>query len=117
MTIESLLFDALKNLVSSRVYPEVAPDKCPRPYIVYQQVGGASTNFMDPTLPSQKNARMQISVWHDTRIDASALGRAVEDTLRVVTALQPTVLGALKAAYDSETKLYGTHQDFSLWHS
>lgn len=115
MTTESLIFDALKGLVSDRVYPDQAPDKCAKPYIVYQQVGGIGVNFLDPTIPSKKNARMQLSVWGSSRESVVALARSVEDALRAVTTLQPTVLSAPIADYDSQTKLYGTHQDFSVW--
>ena len=40
MTTESTLFDTLKSLVSSRVYPDIAPAGTTVPYITYQQIGG-----------------------------------------------------------------------------
>lgn len=115
MSLESEIFDALKGFVANRVYPDVAPELATRPYITYQAVGGAGLNFVDPTVPSKKNARMQINVWADTRGAASTLARQVEDALRVVTSLQTTVLGAAVSVYEPETKLKGTHQDFSFW--
>ena len=62
MTVESMLFDALKGLVSNRVFPDIAPDLTPRPYITYQQVGGVAVNFLDPTIPSKANGRIQVNV-------------------------------------------------------
>jgi hypothetical protein len=115
LSLESDLFDALKGLVGNRVYPDVAPQGVARPYIVYQQVGGRAVNFVDPTVPSKKNARIQVAAWADTRAAASALGRQIEDTLRAAAALQITVLGAPVATYDEETKFRGTRQDFSAW--
>jgi hypothetical protein len=82
LSLESDLFDALKGLVGNRVYPDIAPQAVARPYIVYQQVGGRGVNFVDPTVPSKKNARIQVAAWADTRAAASALGRQIEDTLR-----------------------------------
>ncbi|MGK5049756.1 DUF3168 domain-containing protein [Janthinobacterium sp. GB4P2] len=115
MSIETALFAALRSLVADRVYPDVAPENAPRPYITYQQVGGEAVNFVENTIPTKKNSRMQINVWADTRLQATALGGAVEDALRTIISLQPTVLGAAIATYDDETKLRGTMQDFSLW--
>ena len=113
MSLETSIFGALSALVGGRVYPDVAPDDTPTPYITYQQVGGRSVSFVDSTAPNKKNARVQINVWAATRTAASDLGRTVEDTLR--TALRATALGALVATYDPETRLRGTRQDFSIW--
>lgn len=115
MTIESSIFDALKGLVSNRVYPDVAPEQATRPYITYQQVGGGAVNFVDPTIPSQKNARIQVNVWGDTRLQVAAIAASIENTLRAVTSLKTSVLGAPVAIYEPETKLRGTRQDFSVW--
>lgn len=115
MTIETDIFDAIKTLAANRVYPDAAPELVARPYVVYQQVGGKPVNFLDPTVPSKKNGNFQISVWADTRMAAAALSRQIEDALRVVPALQATVLTAPVAIYEPETKLHGTHQRFSFW--
>lgn len=117
MSVESIIYEALRALVNDRVYPDVAPEETPRPYITYQQVGGNSVNFVDPTIPSKKNGRWQINLWSDSRLEAAALSRIVEDTLRATVELQTTVLGAPIARYDEETKLRGTMQDFSFWFS
>lgn len=115
MSIESLLFSALKGLVGNRCYPDVAPDKTQRPYITYQQVGGQAINFVDGSDPGKRNARMQVNVWADSRAQASALAQQVESALRA-SALQTTVLGAAVATYEPETCLRGARQDFSLWY-
>jgi len=115
MSLESSIFDALKSLVSNRVYPDVAPENAVRPYITYQQVGGEGVNFVDSTTPSLKNARMQINVWADTRAAAATLAGQVETAIRNTTAIHPKILGAPVAMFDLETKLRGTRQDFSVW--
>lgn len=115
MSVETVLFDTLKTLVSNRVYPDVAPDLTARPYITYQQVGGQGVNFIDPTVPSKKNARFQVNVWADTRSAAATLAGQIEGALRAAASLQTTVLGALVASYESDTKLRSTRQDFSFW--
>lgn len=115
MSAESAIFSALSSLVSNRVYPDLAPDGVARPYIVYQQIGGSAVQFVDVTVPSKKNSRIQVSVWGDTRAQVSALAVQVEDTLRGVATLQTVVLGAPVAVYEADTKLRGSQQDFSIW--
>jgi hypothetical protein len=115
MTIEAQVFEALRQLVGGRVYPDLAPAGVARPYIVYQQVGGDVVNFLDLTIPSKRNSRMQLCAWADARNEASALIEQAEMAMRAVTALQATPLGAPVATYDEETELRGARQDFSLW--
>ena len=116
MSVESLIFDTLKTLVSSRVYPLIAPQEVTAlPRITYQQVGGQGINFLEAANPSMKNGRFQINCWGATSLQVAALSRQVEDALRSEVYLQTTVLGAPVAEYEPETRLYGTRQDFSFW--
>lgn len=55
-----------------------------------------------------------LAPWY-TRLQATAMAGTVEDVLRTLIALHPTVLGTAIATYDDETKLRGTLQYFSLW--
>ena len=114
MSVESLIFDTLKGLVASCVYPDVAPALSAKPYVTYQQVGGVPVNFLDPTVPGKKRSRFQINVWGDTRSEVSALAGQVEDALRAVVALQTAIEGAPIATYEPDTKLRGSMQDFSF---
>jgi len=116
VSVESLIFDTLASLVSNRVYPDVAPQGVTAlPRITYQQVGGKPVGFLEATPPSKKNGRFQVNVWGATRLQVAALSRQVEDALVTAAALNTTVLGGVVAAYEPDTKLYGTRQDFSFW--
>lgn len=119
MSVETLIYSALKNLASNRVYRDIAPPTVTAlPRITFQQVGGEAINFLDAaTVPSKKHARFQVNCWDDRRDDAMALAREVEDTLRAVSALHTTVLGAAVAVYEEDTRLYGAMQDFSFWYA
>ena len=114
MTVESVIFDSLKGLVSNRVYPDLAPTMPTKPYVTYQQVGGQAVNFLDTTVPGKKRSRFQVNVWGDTRSQVSALAGQVEDALRAVVALQTVIEGAPIATYEPDTKLRGSMQDFSF---
>jgi hypothetical protein len=115
VTVETDISTVLKALVSNRAYADVAPANAQRPYITFQQVGGRALNFVGTAAPSLKNGRFQVNGWADTRLDAAALSRQIEDAMRAASGLHTTVLGAPVATYDPETKLYGTRQDYSCW--
>lgn len=117
MSLESDIVAALTSLVGGRVFPEVAPYSTAKPYIIYQQVGGAAENFLEAAVVGKKNARIQISCWTLTRLSANSLARQAEDAL-VVSSLKAYVLGALNADLENDVEpwLYGTHQDFSVWY-
>lgn len=114
MTVEVDLYNTLQSLVGGRVYPDVAPENTEKPYITYQQVGGESNNFLDATISSKKNGRFQINLWATSRIAAADLSRQIEDTL-LTSALYAMAMGAPTATYETDTKLYGTRQFFSIW--
>lgn len=116
MSLEALIFDALKGIVDNRVYPDVAPEKVGRPYIVYQEVGGVAVNYTEAAVPDKQNARVQISVWAETKLTASDIGKQAEDALRLFLSLQTRVLTARRSRYDTETKLRGCMQDFDFWY-
>lgn len=108
------LVNVLKPLVSNRVYPDTADLNTQTPFILYQQVGGLSVNYMESQPTDKKNARIQISAWCDTRAQAMNLIRDIENTL-ALTPIHATVLGAAIATYDDTTKMRGAIQDFSVW--
>lgn len=117
MSLESDIVAALTSLVSGRVFPDVAPYITARPYITYQQVGGAAENFLESTLVGKRNARIQINCWADTRATANTIARSAESAL-VLSGLKTTVLGAFISVHEEDTDppRYGTQQDFSTWY-
>lgn len=115
MSFNTEIFDALKGLVGNRVFPKRAPELTPLPYIIYQRAGGQPVNFVDPTLPSKRNARYQVNVWAKTTEEADQLSRQVENILRLRLTLQTSVLGEPVDVSEDDTKLNGTMQDFSFW--
>lgn len=115
---ETIVFGALKALVPNgdgtfRVYPDVAPAGALRPYITYQAVGGQSPNYLSSTVDLQ-NARMQLNVWADTRAAATTLMQSVIPAL-TGPGIKAVTIGAPVSSYESDTKLYGSRSDFSIW--
>lgn len=115
MTVEADLHTLLDGMAAGGAYPDVADDNPVVPYIVYQQISGEPLAFLERALPSKKNGRFQIAVWATTRKDAAAIALQIENAMLLTTAFQVEVIGGPTAAYDDETKLRGTRQDFGIW--
>lgn len=119
MSVETIIFTALKDLVNRRVYRDIAPQTITTlPRITFTQVGGEAVNFLDGGKPSKKNARIQINCWGEQRDAVMALARQVEDIMRALTSVNVSVVGAASAIYEpDDPKLYGSMQDFSIWYN
>ena len=115
MSAEPILVSLLSPLVSGRVYLDVAPSGALLPRIVMQQVGGQSISFVDGTLPSKENGRMQIVCWASTRLAAINLAKQVEAAIVAAPACQASPIGARISGYEQDTNLFSSHQDFSIW--
>ena len=115
MSYENTLLDLIGPLLGQRFYPDVPPDPATYPCGVYQQVGGQGLWFSERTMPSHKHARVQITIWADTRQEANQLIRQIED-LTCTLANAETYGGAI-CAYEETTKKFRARQDFGLWHS
>lgn len=116
MSFEADLVSALGALCDGRCYPDLAPINAARPYITYQQVGGDVVAFLEGGPSTKRNGRVQVNVWHDTRLGANTLMRQVEDTLQS-SPWYGEPIGALIARYDEQALCRGAQQDFSLWWS
>ena len=86
MTIETDLYDTLSNdagvtaLVSTRIYPQIAPESASLPYITYEVVSGERFSTI-PGVGDAKRKRIQINNHDNTAAAARALAVAVEAAL------------------------------------
>jgi hypothetical protein len=115
VSAEATLYTLLSGLAAGRVFPDVAPEGAALPRVVFQQVGGQGLSFLDGTMPSKENGRMQIACWATTRAAAIALAKQVEAAVCGSVALQAIPLGARASDFEQDTNLYACRQDFSVW--
>lgn len=115
MTVEADIYNALKALVSNRVFPDVAPTSTTKPFITYSQVGGEAWGYLERVVPDKQHGRFQVNVWADTRASASALMLQVENALVTCTAFQCSAVSAPSSDYDHDMLTYGSMQDFSIF--
>lgn len=118
MTLEATLNTALSSLVDDRVYADDtdgAPVPLVYPLILYQQIGGKAYEYADQSLPGYDHARVQVTVWAKTRVEAAALARQVRQA--ILGAFNPAeTYGAATALTQQELHLRGTRQDFGIWY-
>lgn len=114
MSMEGDLDLTLKDLVSDRVYPDLAPLGTAMPYITWQGAGGKSLRFLDNTPGDKRNTRVQINTWAATRTQANLLARQIEDALCATALFIASPDGEPVNDYDAETKSYGAMQDFLI---
>lgn len=114
MTIEAKLYAVLSPLFGGRVFPDFAPAGTAKPYCTYQQVGGTPVEFMEGAVASKDNARMQVNVWSNSRLEAMNKMREVRAKL-VAPPILATTQGAAVAEFDETNQLRGARQDFSIW--
>lgn len=114
-TVEENIATVVGALCSSRVYPDAAPFGVERPYAEYQQVGGESITFFSREIPSKKNGRFSISSWADTRMQAAALARSIEDAIVSSNLFDAEPIGGPISQYEHDLGLFGMTQDFSIF--
>lgn len=115
MSLPSDVYACLKGLCDGRVYPDVTPETPVFPLIVYQQVGGSAYEYLDQSLPQRDHARVQVLVWSRTRAEADAIARQVRQAI-LATDWPAQTMGAPISIYQDGTDLYGSRQDFGVWH-
>jgi hypothetical protein len=94
-------------LVSTRVYPVVAPQGTTLPYVVYQRISSGREYALDGYC-GLENSRMQVDVYADTEKEAWAVADAVTTAMRgsttfAVSGDDPKVLeegGAFRVSND-----------------
>jgi hypothetical protein len=101
--------------VCPRTFPDFAPTTTTRPYVTYQQIGGAAVNFVDRLVPNKRNARMQVNVWANSRLDATTTMQAIEDAIRMSTVFQGEPESAPMTSFDADFPVYSAAQDFTIW--
>lgn len=117
MSLETELMARIQSLCPN-VNPVVAGYDTPRPYVVWQHVGGTPVQAYDGTLADRRNALIQITTWASTTKQAYELARSIAQALCVPSATWAgSPMGEPVDAYDDAAELCGAVQTFSAWGS
>lgn len=115
MSFEEDVTALLNPLVAGQVFWDFTPDNYDYPFILLYQRGGRGYWYVDKTIPSHKNAKLDIEVWAKTKEAAARIIREVESAFAGST-MVVTPLGAFGSMSDPVQKLHGSQQDFSVWY-
>jgi hypothetical protein len=101
----------VSSLVSSRIYPCVAPQDAPLPYIVYQRVTSGRVYDLDG-YAHLENVRMQIDCYAETSVEAWNIADAVADAMRGSGSFS---VGGDDPMEMSEDGAFRVSCDYSIW--
>jgi Protein of unknown function (DUF3168) len=118
INIETQLQAVLQTLCP-RVYPDVAPDDVATPYVVWHMYGGQAVAYVNGSQAARRNAYVQVNVWGASRGECNSLSLDIAKTLTDDAAtpngMAAVAISELMGAFDKDTELRGSMQDFSLW--
>lgn len=114
MSIEADLVALIKPLCA-RVASDFAPYGTQRPFVVYQVIGGRNLRWLDGSAPDKRHHYVQLSVWAETRPDASALAADIEQALCAAATVTASPQAEPTHLAEEDLGLYGCQQDFSIY--
>jgi hypothetical protein len=112
----------VSNLIGSRIYPNIVPQKAPMPAITYQQISGPRLHDMQGAVGLAK-ARYQINCWAVSYAGAKELAEAVrltldgyssEGTIAVIHLNNEGDMPEMEPGADVLSR-YGKRLDFIVW--
>ncbi len=122
MNIETIIPALLNSLVGDRVWQDATPDNLPRDannrildFIIWTLVGGQDAEYVDQTMGTHANARVQIQVVSASGLQAATLIRQARDRL-LASDYTVGVYGSPVGTYDAARKLRGRMQQFGIWY-
>ena len=114
--IQQQLFTLLSGSTEAgaRVFPLIAPDGVPRPYIVYQRVAAVTENVLSGDA-GLTNTRIQIDTFGDTYAQAQTVAAAIIALMDGWSVQNVNLMS--QDFFEPDTKLHRCSMDFSIWHS
>ena len=115
MSIQEQLETLLSSACGVGVFPIVAPQNEPYPYITYQRVISTNENVMDGNgNPPINQCRMQIDVWSKSYSQSQSLTDKVTSAM-LGWSIQNIQLSS-RDMYEAEVKIYRMSMDYSIWY-
>lgn len=104
----------LTALVEDRIYHEVAPQGCAKPYVVHQVVSDVPVNSTDG-YSDLTTARVQVDCYAKTGLQAKAVADEVNEVLGAVVEVGFSSYRAdRRGGYEDETELHRVSMDFLM---
>jgi hypothetical protein len=110
--IEQSIFDALKGLVSNKVYPLVMPQKASLPAIVYSRIANNPQNVLEGGATLDQ-IRFQVDTYATTFFAARLLAAQVRSAME--GAGFKATLQTEQDFFELEVNYYRISQDYYVW--
>jgi len=112
MAIEGDIKTLFGALVSGRCYPVTPPEKCAKPYIIFQVISNVPDVSLDgPTGLSRR--RVQVDVYGTTYDAVKILEQQIFAAMEAATFTNVPLMS--RDGYERETKTNRVSMDFSIW--
>lgn len=114
-------FSALTSLVSTRIYPGIAPQNTAIPYVTYQQISNESISAMGADTGLER-PRFQVDSWSTSPLEADNVAIQVKSALQRYegtlegTTIQVIFLENDVDIYDHEAGIHHVSTDFEINH-
>lgn len=113
----------ITNIVSTRIYPMILPQKPTYPAITYSDDDSNYTESFDGQTDHVQST-FQLDAWAKTYAGATTLGAAISTALKNtsgafggITIQRCTVLSGPIMAYEDSVEAYRQTYIFSIWHN
>lgn len=126
MAVGKVIYDQLSNdgtvagLVSTRIYPDIAPQRATLPYVVYTEISTAPTDDKDGSSVLD-TIQVQVDMYDDNYDDVETLAAAIRAALdRVSGTIQSVVVdkiiysGEGSGAYSADMNIWWRSQDYQI---
>jgi hypothetical protein len=103
----------VSGLVSTRVYPVIAPQDVTAPYVVYMRIVGTSVNDLGGEL-GITNGRFQIDAYATTYAEVKTLAGYVKAAMKA-SSMKSRLLTDQDFSFEVDTQMYRVSMDFQIW--
>jgi hypothetical protein len=114
MALVEDLQTVLAPALAGGAYPDQADGIKPRPYGIFQQIGGGELSNMSGRVTNVANPHYQVVVFGDTRLQCDAAALAVKQAMNNASAFTAVPEGEF-ASREPDTGFYSKTLGFSIW--
>ncbi|NHB57025.1 DUF3168 domain-containing protein [Acinetobacter sp. 194] len=97
------------NMLSDRIYEDVAPEKTQTPYLVWSEVSGIPNTSVD-NITNEDDVDYQVTIYSPNQKTASNIRTAVADILQ-----KHSLIDQRFGNYESDTRLFARGFSGSWW--
>lgn len=111
--MDEVLHAAIAAVVPN-CYGTVAPANAPKPYVIWQRIGGDPPEYLDNEDPQVDEALVQVEIFAAEILEPKQLMKTLTTALRLHADLTIRPSGGLRDDFDHDMQLFSASRDFSV---